>query len=227
MADGVGREGRHDRHQGPAIPPARRRRQVGALHRRCRRQRQHRRDVGSVGQAAASSALGLHQPVRSREARVGRRRQHAGDLPVHARRQAARADDWHAGAGGRGRDALQPADVHRLAARRNVLRLRRLHRHARREVRQEREVRHAVGHQGQPAEREAAQLHEQRARGRRRSGEPARVRQRLQQPPRTGVRREREVPVRLAHRRRSPACICSTSGRTGTSGRSIAARTSC
>ena len=43
------------------------------------------------------------------------------------------------GAGQR-RDALQPADRHRLAARRHVLRQRRLRQHARREVRQERQV---------------------------------------------------------------------------------------
>ena len=97
VADGLGRQRRHHRDQGPAVPHARRRREMGALHRRRRRQRQHHRDVDAVGQAAAAPALGLHQPVRSREARVGRRRQHAGDLQVHQRRQAAGADDRHAG----------------------------------------------------------------------------------------------------------------------------------
>ena len=84
VADVVGRQRRRARDQGTAVSPARRRRQVGELHRRRRRQRQHHRDVDAVGQDAAAPALRVHQPVRSREARVGRRRQHAGDLQVHA-----------------------------------------------------------------------------------------------------------------------------------------------
>ena len=61
--DGVGRERRHHRDQGPPVPHARRRRKMAALHRHRRRQRQHRRDVGSMGQAAAAPAFGVHQPV--------------------------------------------------------------------------------------------------------------------------------------------------------------------
>ena len=44
------------------------------------RRRQHPRAVDAVGQDLPASALRLHQPVRHGEARVGRRRQHAGDL---------------------------------------------------------------------------------------------------------------------------------------------------
>ena len=90
--------------KGPPVPGARRRREVGELHRHRRRQRQHRRDVDPVGQAAAAAALGVHQPVRSREARLDRRRQHAGDLQVHQRRQ----DSWCRRSARRNRKAPTP-----------------------------------------------------------------------------------------------------------------------
>ena len=64
----------------------------------------------------------LHQPLRFAEARVGGRRPHARDLQVHERRQAARPDDRHAERSWRGRHPLQPADLHGVAARRELLR---------------------------------------------------------------------------------------------------------
>ena len=78
----------------------------------------------------------------------------------------------------RRRDALLPPDVHGVAARRHVLRRRRLREHARREVRRERQVPHGLGRERHAAERDAARLLEQRARHRRRSAHAARVRQR-------------------------------------------------
>ncbi len=45
---------------------------------------QHPRAVDAVGQDLPAAALGLHQPVRRREARLGGRRQHAGELHLHA-----------------------------------------------------------------------------------------------------------------------------------------------
>ena len=101
---------------------------------------QHHRRVDAVGQDVQAPARRLHQPVRPGEACLGRRRPHARDLQVHERRQAARADDRHAERARRRRDAFQPADVHGVAARRNLLRGRRLQRHARGEVRRERQV---------------------------------------------------------------------------------------
>ena len=60
-------------------------------------------------------------------------------------------------------DALRPADRHRLAARRHVLRQRRLHEHARREVLARRQVPDVVGHvergQGQPGPNEMHTVH--------------------------------------------------------------------
>ncbi len=52
--------------------------------------------------------------------------------------KTARADDRHLRRARRRRHALLPADVHGVAARRHVLRRRRLREHARREVRRER-----------------------------------------------------------------------------------------
>ncbi len=95
---------------------------LGTLHRRRGRAGQHHRGVDAVGQAVQASARRLHQPVRFREARVGGRRSHARDLQVHERRQAARPDDRHAERSWRGRDTLQPADLHGVAARRQLLR---------------------------------------------------------------------------------------------------------
>ena len=56
------------------------------------------------------------------------------------RRQEAAADDRRAERARRRRQALLPADVHGVAAGRHLLRRRRLREHARREVRQERQV---------------------------------------------------------------------------------------
>ena len=75
-------------------------------------------------------------PYDPAEARVARRRSHARDLQVHQRRQAARADHRHAHRARRRRDALQPADVHGVGSRRQLLRRRRIQRHARGQVRQ-------------------------------------------------------------------------------------------
>ena len=128
----------------------------------------------------------------------------------------------------RRRQALLPADVHRLAARRHVLRRRRLREHARREVRQERQVPDGVGREGHAAERDAARLLQQRARHRRRSADAARVRQRPREPPRAGVRRERQVPRPVELR---PAAVghppVPHRRATGTSGPPIAARRRC
>ena len=74
------------------------------------------------------------------------RRSAARDLQVHLRRQAG-DDARHQGpARARRRQAVRPADRHRLAARRHVLHQRRLRRHARRQVRQGRQVPHGLGH---------------------------------------------------------------------------------
>ena len=87
----------------------------------------------------------LVRPVRSRASHLARGRWRPCDLQVHARRQEAGADDRHADAVGQRPDALRPADRHRVAARRHVLRERRLRQHARRQVRQERKVPADVG----------------------------------------------------------------------------------
>ena len=121
-----------------AVSRARRRFSLGALHRRRRRAGQDHRGVDAVGQDVQAPARRLHQPVRRTEARVGRRRPHARDLQVHERRQAAGPDDRHAERAGRRWHAFQSADVHGVAARRELLRFRRLQRHARREVRRAR-----------------------------------------------------------------------------------------
>ena len=123
-----------------AVPRARRRLALGALARGRQRRGTDRRGVDAVGQAVQASARGLHQPLRRGEARVGGRRPHARDLQVHQRRQAARADDRHAERSGRRRHALQPPDVHGVAARRELLRVGWVQRHARREVRRRRQV---------------------------------------------------------------------------------------
>ena len=62
------------------------------------------------------------------------------------KKKLARRARW--GEPGRGRHALQPADLHRLLPERRLGRGRRLQRHARREVRQEREVREGLGREG-------------------------------------------------------------------------------
>ena len=118
---------------------------LGSRRQRRRSQRQADRVVGTAQQAVRPAAPHPRQSVRPRAARLARRRWRARHLQVHARRQEAGADDRHADAVGQRRDALRPAHRHRVAARRHVLRERRLHQHARRQVRQERQVPHDVG----------------------------------------------------------------------------------
>jgi hypothetical protein len=115
--------------------------------------------VGAAQQSVRAAAQGEDHPVRPREARLAGRRRRAPDPQVHERRQAGDVARRVQGARQR-REALQPPDRHRLAARRHVLRERRLREHARGEVRQERQVPDAVGPAGERAERDAARVHE-------------------------------------------------------------------
>ena len=98
------------------------------------------------------------------------------------------------GRGGRRRDALQPADVPGVAARQHDVRGRRLREHARREVRQGRQVPDWRGAEGNAAERHASGQLQRRARRRRRSRHAPGLRHRSVEPPHPGVRRERQVP---------------------------------
>ena len=132
--------------------------EMAALHLRRRSQRPHGAVVDPARQhlrreGRARAAQDQDEPVRSAEARVDHGRQPAPALQVHLRRQA-RADVGRSARARRGRAALRPADRHRLAARRHVLRQRRLHEHARRQVLPRRQVPDVVGHvergQGQP-----------------------------------------------------------------------------
>ena len=66
--------------------------------------------------------------------------------------KTAGADHRHANGEGRGRHALQPSDVPRLAAGQHHVRRRRLQRHARRQVRQGRQIPDGLGHEGHAAE---------------------------------------------------------------------------
>ena len=74
------------------------------------------------------------------------------------------ADDRHAQRAGRRCDAFQPADLHRLGAGRELLRRRRLQRHARREVRQGRQVHVRFRPGRRSGQGNAPRLHEQRSR---------------------------------------------------------------
>ena len=107
---------------------------------------------------------------------------------------------------GQRREALQPPDVHGLVPRWQLRRRRRLQRHARRQVRQGREVSDRVGPARRGGQGDAARLLQQRARHRRRSEDAAGVRERSRQQARAGVRRERQVPPRVVVRR-APADI--------------------
>ncbi len=101
-------------------------------------------------------------------------------------------------------------DVHGVAARRHVLRRRRLREHARREVRRERQIPHGLGRTRHAAERHAARLLQQRARHRRRSAHAARVRQRPRQQSRASLRRERQLPRSMDRSAvRRPTFTCS------------------
>ena len=70
-----------------------------------------------------------------------------------------RADHRHARRRGRRRHAFQPPDLSRLAAGQHDVRRRRLQRHARRQVRQGRQVPDGLGREGHAAERQASRLH--------------------------------------------------------------------
>ncbi len=85
------------------------------------------------------------EPLRCRKARLAHRRSAARDSQVHLRRQARDDARHHGTARTRRRQAVRPADRHRVAARRHVLHQRRLRRHARREVRQGRQVPDGLG----------------------------------------------------------------------------------
>ncbi len=74
---------------------------------------------------------------------------------------------------------------------------RRLQRHARREVRCQRQVPARLRHAGRSRQGDAARLHEQRARRRRRRRDAPRVRQRSRQQPHSDLRRERQVSLRV------------------------------
>ncbi len=100
------------------------------LHRQPRRQDD--RFLGAAQPALRAAAQGPHQPLRSREARVARRRWGAADLQADQRRQEDRADARRVQGRGQRRQALRAPHRHRVAARRHVLRHRRLHEHARR-----------------------------------------------------------------------------------------------
>ena len=123
---------------------------LGPHHQHRGSQRPARGIVGAAQQAVRPAAPRTRESVRSRAARLVRGRRRARDFQVHARRQAARADDRHAGCRATTR-RICTADRHRLAARRDVLRERWLHQYSRREVRRERQVRHDVGHARHPA----------------------------------------------------------------------------
>ena len=79
--------------------------------------------------------------------------------------------------------------------------------HARREVRQGRQVPQDVGREGRGRQGNAARLLQQRARRRRRSADGPRVRQRSRQPPLPGVRQGRQVPRLSGASARAPADI--------------------
>ena len=134
------------RNQGPALSRTGRGRQVGELPRRGRRQRKDHRDLEAVGRNC-SAAL-----TRSTSARTIRKRTCGSwtttcRSSTDSRTTASKLLQTIGTPGVAGADAhsLQPPDVPRLAARRHFLRLRRLHRHARREVRQERKISHGLG----------------------------------------------------------------------------------
>ena len=113
---------------------------LGSRLQRRRSQRQTDRVVGAAQQAVRAAAPHPRQPIRPRAARLARRRWRPRHLQVHARRQEAGADHRHADAVGQRPDPLRATHRHRVAARRHVLRERRLREHARGQVRQERQV---------------------------------------------------------------------------------------
>ena len=87
---------------------------------------------------------------------------------------------------------------------------------------------HGLGTERHAAERQASRLHEQRARHRRRSANAPRLRERSRQPSHSGVRRERQISLRVEHGRRTrPTSTCSISAPTARCGPSIAAPRRC
>ena len=131
-----------------------------------------------------------------------------GTLVTHdgrARRARARAEQ------------LQSADRHRLAARRHVLRRRRLRRHARGEVRSERQVPDGLGPSAGRS-RQARALRVLVGAQHRHQPRPARLRGRSRAPPHAGLRRERQVPGDVADRPRLGGARPTSSPRTTSSG---------
>ena len=114
-------------------------------------QRRHRsaRGVRRRGQLPAVVGQGRHRrsarhPRRSREQRLGGRSRRR-DSEVHDRRQAA-DDDRHQGRARQRRQVVRQPDRHRLGFAGQHLHRRRLRQQPRGEVRQDRQVRHVVGH---------------------------------------------------------------------------------
>jgi hypothetical protein len=108
--------------------------------------------------------------------------------------QDAAADDRHSERARRADDKhFYRPDVHGVAAGRLVLRRGWLREHARRQVRQGRQVPDGLGRKGGAGQGDATQLLQQRARRGCRSADATRVRQRSWQSPYPGVRRQREV----------------------------------
>ena len=126
LGPGPGKRDGHLERQRAAVSRARRRFPLGAHDRRRRRPGQDHRRVDAVGQDVQAPARGLCQSLRRAEARLGRRRPHPRNLQVHERRQEAGADDRHAKRRRRRWHALQPADVHGVDPRRELLRGRRV-----------------------------------------------------------------------------------------------------
>ena len=124
--------------------------EVGELHRHCGRRRQHCGDVVSVGQApppTASVYISPDHPEKTSASSTTTCRLFTSSPTTERRscRQLAR----------RNRRAptypLQPPDVHGLVTRRGPSTCRTANRYARRQVRQGRQVRDGLGHQGHAA----------------------------------------------------------------------------
>ena len=149
-----------------------------------------------------ASARRLHQPLRS-EKHVW-----VVDDHMHAiykftqRRQAARADDRHAERAGRRRRRTSTGrrswpGCPTAASSSPTATTARASRSSTRTA----SSCWTAACKGEPGEGNAAGLHEQRARRRRRPRDAARVRQRSRQPPHPDLRRERQVPLRVEDRR--------------------------
>ena len=204
MADGVGRQRRRDRHQGPAVPQARRRRAMGALPRRLLTPTATSSRRGSSGTSCSAGR------TRSTSARTTPEKHvwvvddnmqviymftHDGKQLVQTigtpEKEGADAThfnrptfiDW------------LPDGTFFVSDGYTGTRVAKFDKNGKFVMQ--------WGIKGNPPNENAARLHEQRAWRRRRSGQPPRVRQRSQQPPHPGVRRERQVPLRVEHQRGS------------------------